>query len=111
MKTPYDFKFNVNAGSAQTNAAIHTPGTGRSIRLMGMVISNGASANNVTITSGAGNDTQFGPYYFAANGGVSMGSSQNETPILKLAANEVLKWTTTAADDITISGWGYEERE
>lgn len=109
MKTPYDFKINVNAGSAQTNAVIHTPVSGRAIRVTGIVISNGATVNDISVISGSGNVVELGPYYFAANGGVSMGGAESETPILKLAADEQLKWTTTAADNATISVWGFEE--
>jgi hypothetical protein len=97
--------FNVSAdyASAQTNASIQAaPGASLSLYITDLVISNGATAGNITLLDGSGGAVKF-ELYPAVNGGVSM-SFRNP---IKLTANTALCITSTTVTTHSVFVSGY----
>lgn len=88
--------------SAQTDAVISTPATGKSLQLTGYVVS---SDSAMTITIKTGTTTQL-KLYVAAAGGANLTSEQ---PFIFGAANETLNVTTSGAGNVFIRLFGYEQ--
>jgi len=89
--------------AAQTNASVKaTPGAGLSLYLTDIIISNGATAGNITLLDGSGGTVLF-EIYPAINGGCS---TNLRTPI-KLTANTALciTSTTVTTHSVMISGF------
>lgn len=97
--------FNVSAdyASAQTNVSVQAaPGASLSLYITDFVISNGATAGNITLLDGSGGTVKF-ELYPAVNGGVSM-SLRNP---IKLTANTALCLTSTTVTTHSIFVSGY----
>ena len=97
--------FNVSAdyAAAQTNATVQAaPGAGLSLYITDLVISNGATAGNITLLDGSGGTVKF-ELYPAVNGGVSM-SFRNP---IKLTANTLLAITSTTVTSHSVFVSGY----
>lgn len=97
--------FNVSAdyASAQTNTVVQAaPGASLSLHITDLVISNGATAGNITLLDGSGGTVKF-EIYPAINGGVSL-SLRNP---IKLTANTALCITSTTVTTHSIFVSGY----
>lgn len=89
--------------AAQTNASVRVaPGASLSLYITDLVISNGATAGNITLLDGSGGTVLF-ELYPAVNGGVSM-SFRNP---IKLTANTALCLTSTTVTTHSIFVAGY----
>lgn len=89
--------------AAQTNATVKAaPGAGLSLYITDIIISNGATAGNITLLDGSGGTVKF-ELYAAITGGVA---HSLRTPI-KLTANTLLAITSTTVTthSVTISGF------
>lgn len=105
VETAHPNLFSVSAdyAAAQTNASIKAaPGAGLSLYITDILISNGATAGNITLLNGSGG-TVLLELYPAINGG---GVMNLRTPI-KLSANTalVITSTTVTTHSVTISGF------
>lgn len=97
--------FNVSAdyASAQTNASVQAaPGAGLSLYITDLIISNGATAGNITLLDGSGGTVKF-EIYPAINGGVAH-SFRNP---IRLTANTALCITSTTVTTHSICVSGY----
>ena len=92
----------VTYATAQTNAVVLTPVTGRSISIQGYCIT-ADTAMLVTVKIGT---TVCLRFYFPANGGANCAS---EAPISVGAANETINVTTSTNGNVTFSFWGYQD--
>lgn len=100
---PRGFFTSVDYASAQTNASIQAaPGAGLSLYITDIVISNGATAGNITLLDGSGGTVKF-EIYPAINGGVSIALNQ---PI-RLTANTALCITSTTVTTHSVNVGGY----
>lgn len=103
---PFLWKANENHSSAQTNNALKAaPGSGLSLYITDIIISNGATAGTVKLVEDTGGTPAdiAGPYYFAANGGMS---KKFATP-LRLTADKDLGFTSTVVTTHTVTISGY----
>jgi hypothetical protein len=90
-------------GAAQTNASVKAaPGAGLSLYVTDLVLSNGATAGNITLLDGSGGTVLF-KLYPAINGGVSL----NLRNPIKLTANTALCITSTTVTTHSIFVSGY----
>ena len=97
---------NENHATAQTNNELKAaPGANLSLYITDIVISNGATAGTVLITEDTGGTpaTKLGPYYLAANGGMS---KRFATPI-RITANKNVGFTSATVTTHTVSLSGY----
>jgi len=95
---------NNNYAAAQTDTQIQAaPGAGLSLYITDVAMSTDEACNIKLVRATAGSTTIWGPFYFAANGGLIKHFS---TPI-RLPANENLGVTSSAAVNHTISVQGY----
>ena len=100
---PNYFDISVDYATAQTNATIKAaPGAGLSLYLTDIIISNGATAGNITLLDGSGG-TVLIEIYPAINGGCS---TNLRTPI-KLTANTLLAITSTSCTTHSITVCGF----
>lgn len=100
---PRFFHVSVDYASAQTNASIKAaPGAGVAIYITDIMISNGATAGNITLLDGSGGTVLF-ELYPAINGGVSL----NLKNPIKLTDNTALCITSTTVTThaVFISGF------
>lgn len=100
--SPYFWTASADYSEAQTNASIKaTPGASLRLRITDILISNGATAGNITLLDGSGG-TVLWEIYPAINGGCV---SNLRTPIV-LTANTALciTSTTVTTHSVTISG-------
>lgn len=100
---PNNWTVSADYASAQTNASIKAaPGAGLKLYITDVVISNGATAGNITLLDGSGG-TVLVEIYPAANGGMAM---PFRTPIA-LTANTalVITSTTVTTHSVTINGY------
>lgn len=90
-------------GSAQTNTSIKAaPGASLSLYVTDIVISNGATAGNITLLDGSGGTVVF-EHYPAINGGIAISVKQ---PI-RLTANTALCITSTTVTTHSVNIGGY----
>lgn len=97
--------FNVSAdyASAQTNTSVQAaPGASLSLYITDIIISNGATAGNITLLDGSGGSVKF-EVYPAINGGVAH-SFRNP---IKLTANTALCITSTTVTTHSVNVTGY----
>jgi len=95
---------NNNYGAAQTDTQIQAaPGAGLSLYITDILMSAEGACNILLVRATAGSTTIYGPFYFAANGGLS---KHFATPI-RLPVNENLGVTSSAAVNHTVSVQGY----
>lgn len=100
---PRSFFTSADYGSAQTNTSIQAaPGAGLSLYITDIIISNGATAGNITLLDGSGGTVKF-EIYPAINGGVSISLRQ---PI-RLTANTALCITSTTVTTHSLNIGGY----
>lgn len=100
---PRFFRAAVDYASAQTNATVvAAPGAGLSLYITDIIISNGATAGNITLLDGSGGSLLF-EIYPAVNGGVAH-SFRNP---IKLTANTLLACTSTTVTTHAITVTGY----
>ncbi len=100
---PRFFRAAVDYASAQTNATVvAAPGVGLSLYITDIIISNGATAGNITLLDGSGGSLLF-EIYPAVNGGVAH-SFRNP---IKLTANTLLACTSTTVTTHAITVTGY----
>ena len=100
---PRFFRACVDYAAAQTNATVvAAPGAGLSLYITDLIISNGATAGNITLLDGSGGSLLF-ELYPAINGGVSM-SFRNP---IKLTANTLLATTSSTVTTHAITVTGY----
>lgn len=100
---PRSFFTSADYGAAQTNASVQAaPGAGLSLYINDIVISNGATAGNITLLDGSGGTVKF-EIYPAINGGVSISLKQ---PI-RLTANTALCITSTTVTTHSVNIGGY----
>lgn len=105
---PTDFYTTVtktdNKSAAQTDTTLWTPASGKRIILQGVVVSTNA-ANNVDLE--VSDVDVVPPLYLAANGGGVIQSGG--APIWIGATDASLTYTTSAATNVSVLAWGYEE--
>lgn len=95
---------NTNWGAAQTDTQIQAaPGANLSLYITDVVMSAEGACNILLVRNTAASATIWGPFYFAANGGLV---KHFATPI-RLPANENLGVTSSAAVNHTVSVQGY----
>lgn len=100
---PRFFSVSADYASAQTNTSVQAaPGASLSLYITDLVISNGATAGNITLLDGSGGTVKF-EIYPAINGGVSL-SLRNP---IKLTANTALCITSTTVTTHSIFVSGY----
>lgn len=100
---PRSFFTSADYASAQTNTTVQAaPGAGLSLYITDIVISNGATAGNITLLDGSGGTVRF-EIYPPINGGVSISLRQ---PI-RLTANTALVITSTTVTTHSINVGGY----
>jgi hypothetical protein len=100
---PRYFRASVDYASAQTNATVQAaPGAGLSLWITDIIISNGATAGNITLLDGSGGSVVF-EIYPAINGGVAH-SFRNP---IKLTANTLLAITSTTVTTHSVTVTGY----
>lgn len=100
---PRGFFVSADYGIAQSNASVKAaPGSGLKLYITDIVISNGATAGNVTLLDGSGGTVLF-ECYPAINGGVSISLKQ---PIV-LTANTALCITSTTVTTHSVNIGGY----
>jgi hypothetical protein len=100
---PRLFRVSADYASAQTNATVQAaPGANLSLYITDVVISNGATAGNITLLDGSGG-TVLLEIYPAINGGVS---HTFHTP-LRLTANTLLAITSTTVTTHSVMVSGY----
>lgn len=100
---PRGFFTSADYASAQTNATVQAaPGAGLSLYITDIIISNGATAGNITLLDGSGGTVKF-EIYPAINGGVSISLNQ---PI-RLTANTALCITSTTVTTHSVNVGGY----
>jgi hypothetical protein len=100
---PRFFRACVDYAAAQTNTTVvAAPGAGLSLYITDIVISNGATAGNITLLDGSGGTLLF-EIYPAINGGVAH-SFRNP---IKLTANTLLAITSTTCTTHAITVTGY----
>ena len=100
---PNYWRLSADYASAQTNTSLKTaPGAGLKLYVTDVIISNGATAGNITLLDGSGG-TVLLEIYPAINGGVAM---PFRTPIA-LTANTalVITSTTVTTHSVTITGY------
>lgn len=103
LTNPRCFDVSADYASAQTNTSVKAaPGANLSIYITDLVISNGATAGNITLLDGSGGTVKF-ELYPAINGGVSM-SFRNP---IRLTANTALCITSTTVTTHSINVCGY----
>ncbi len=105
VETSHPRYFNARAdyASAQTNATVQAaPGAGLKLYITDIVISNGATAGNITLLDGSGGTVIF-EIYPAINGGAS---TNLRTPIA-LTANTLLAITSTTVTTHSVMVNGY----
>lgn len=88
--------------TTQTDTVLYTPASGKSVQITGYVIS---SDTAMTVTIKTGTTTQL-KFYVAATGGANLASAQ---PFVFGAANDAVKVTTSAAGNVAIRVFGYEQ--
>lgn len=103
---PNGWHANENYGSAQSNNQLQAaPGAGLALYVTDLIISNGATAGTIKIvedTTDASGDV-FGPYYFAANGGMSKSFA---TP-RRITTNKDVGVTSVTVTTHTVTLLGY----
>src|SRR3990172_2833549 len=100
---PNFWQVSADYATAQTNATVKAaPGASLSLYLTDIIISNGATAGNITLLDGSGG-TVLIEIYPAINGGCS---SNLRTPI-KLTANTLLAITSTSCTTHSITVCGF----
>jgi hypothetical protein len=100
---PRLFRASADYASAQTNATVQAaPGAGLSLYVTDVIISNGATAGNITLLDGSGG-TVLLEIYPAVNGGVAH-SFRNP---LRLTANTLLAITSTTVTTHSVTVTGY----
>lgn len=100
---PRSFFTSADYSGAQTNTSVQAaPGAGLSLYITDIVISNGATAGNITLLDGSGGTVKF-EVYPAINGGVSISLRQ---PI-RLTANTALCITSTTVTTHSVNIGGY----
>jgi len=100
---PRFFHISADYASAQTNVSVKAaPGASLSIYITDIVLSNGATAGNITLLDGSGGTVLF-EIYPAVNGGATM-SLRNP---IKLTANTALCLTSTTVTTHSIFVSGY----
>lgn len=100
---PYHWSASADYAAAQTNATVKAAaGEGLSLYITDVIVSNGATAGNITLLDGSGG-TVLLELYPAINGGLT---HSFRTPI-KLTANTLLAITSTTVTthSITVSGY------
>ena len=101
---PNGFSNNNNYAAAQTDTAIQAaPGANLSLYITDIVLSTEGACSIQLVRNTAASVTIYGPFYFAANGGLV---KEFKTP-LRLPTNENLGVTSSAAVNHTISIQGY----
>lgn len=100
---PRFFRASADYASAQTNASVvAAPGASLSLYITDIIISNGATAGNITLLDGSGGTVVL-ELYPAANGGLAH-SFRNP---IKLTANTALCITSTTVTTHTVTVTGY----
>jgi hypothetical protein len=100
---PRYFRACIDYASAQTNATVvAAPGAGLSLWITDLIISNGATAGNITLLDGSGGALLF-ELYPGINGGVAH-SFRNP---IKLTANTLLALTSTTVTTHSVTVTGY----
>lgn len=100
---PRFFRASADYASAQTNATVvAAPGAGLSLWITDVIISNGATAGNITLLDGSGGSVVL-EVYPAVNGGVAH-SFRNP---IKLTANTLLAITSTTVTTHSVTVTGY----
>ena len=100
---PRYFRAAADYASAQTNTSVvAAPGAGLSLWITDIIISNGATAGNITLLDGSGGSLLF-EIYPAANGGVAH-SFRNP---IKLTANTALVITSSTVTTHAVTVTGY----
>lgn len=100
---PRSFFTSADYAAAQTNTSVQAaPGAGLSLYITDIVISNGATAGNITLLDGSAGTVKF-EIYPAINGGVSISLRQ---PI-RLTANTALCITSTTVTTHSVNIGGY----
>jgi len=100
---PRFFRASADYASAQTNASVQAaPGASLSLYITDVIISNGATAGNITLLDGSGGSVVL-ELYPAINGGLTH-SFRNP---IKLTANTALCITSTTVTTHTITVTGY----
>lgn len=103
---PNLWRVNENHSSAQTNNQLKAaPGSGLSLYITDIIISNGATAGSVQLVEDEGGTpaTIAGPYYFSITGGMN---PPLQTPI-RLTADKSLGFTSTGVTTHTITIIGF----
>ena len=100
---PRYFRASADYASAQTNTSVvAAPGAGLSLWITDVIISNGATAGNITLLDGSGGSVVL-ELYPAVNGGLTH-SFRNP---IKLTANTALCITSTTVTTHTVTVTGY----
>jgi hypothetical protein len=100
---PRFFRASADYASAQTNATVvAAPGAGLSLYITDIIISNGATAGNITLLDGSGGSVLL-ELYPAINGGVAH-SFRNP---IKLTANTLLAITSSTVTTHAVTVTGY----
>jgi len=100
---PRFFRASADYASAQTNASVQAaPGASLSLYITDVIISNGATAGNITLLDGSGGSVLL-ELYPAINGGLTH-SFRNP---IKLTANTALCITSTTVTTHTVTVTGY----
>lgn len=103
VTNPRMWQASADYASAQTNASVKAaPGAGLSLYVTDLVLSNGATAGNITLLDGSGGTVLF-EIYPAINGGVAH-SFRNP---IRLTANTALCITSTTVTTHSINVCGY----
>jgi hypothetical protein len=102
---PNDWAVNENHTTAQTNNALKAaPGAGLALFITGLILSTDTAMNIKIVRNTGGTPTDvLGPYYFAANGGLTM---QFKTPV-RINTNQNIAFTSSAAGNHTVTVTGY----
>lgn len=95
----------VTFNGAQTNATVWTPTAGKKVKLVGLKLSTDV-ANVVDFNGATTGVIDKGSY--VADGGFVMSSPDKDTPIVKLAADEVFRITTSGAGNVYVTAFGEE---
>lgn len=103
MSHPRFWHVSADYATAQTNTSVKaTPGAGLKLYITDIIISNGATAGNITLLDGSGGTVLF-ELYPAVNGGAAV---QLRSPIA-LTANTALCITSTTVTTHTVTICGY----
>ena len=98
---------NDNKAAAQTNTVVWTPSSGYRAVIMGIVLATNG-ANTVSVDD-SGSTTIVPSLYLPANGVAVI--SGGGAPLFEAATNLTIRYTSSAATNVSILVWGYETKQ